>query len=53
MDNWWAIAPMLIGFHQTAPQKLAKAKELVSAWKPPGTAPNPSRGSTTGYHNDG
>jgi hypothetical protein len=31
MDNWSAIAPMLIGFYQTAPQRLGKAKAMTDA----------------------
>ena len=31
MDSWSAIAPMLIGFHQTAPQRSGEAKALPAA----------------------
>jgi hypothetical protein len=31
MDNWSAIAPMLIGFHQTAPQRSGEAKAMTDA----------------------
>jgi hypothetical protein len=39
-DSWSAIAPMLPAFRRAARQRSAKAKELASAWKPPG-APQP------------
>jgi hypothetical protein len=34
--SWSAIAPMLPAFRRAARQRSAKAKELASAWKPPG-----------------
>jgi hypothetical protein len=44
MDSWSAIARMRPGFRQAAQQRSGRAKELASAWNPPGAiaCPNPT-----------